>query len=155
MPDLGLAANNPDPTNANSPDMELALLIKVMQEASAIAMECWERGVKAEVKTDFHNIRTEADERVEEFLRLQFRKHYPSYTLLGEETGGTPSQLMIVWDPIDGTNAFERGMEDWCISMARIVGGIPTVGVIAMPAKRMPEIYYASLGYGAFLVEPH
>src|SRR3989442_1653055 len=101
MPDLGLGANNPDSTLVNSPEMELTLLIKVMQEASAIAMEHWERGVKAEVKTDFHDIRTEADEAVEEFLKSQFSQHYPSYTLLGEESGGTPSHLMIVWDPID------------------------------------------------------
>ena len=35
--------------------------------------------------------------------------------------------------------------------MAKIVDNIPTIGVISMPAKRMPEIYYASLGYGAYV----
>ena len=111
MSDLKLAANRPDFASANSPEMELTLLIKIVQDASAIAMEYWKRGVKSEVKTDFHDIRTEADEVVEEFLKSQFSNFYPSYTFLGEEHGGTPSRLMIVWDPIDGTNAFERGME--------------------------------------------
>jgi hypothetical protein len=57
------------------PGEELARLVRVMEEASAIAMQYWEQGVQAQVKTDFYNIRTEADMAVGEFLNREGKSH--------------------------------------------------------------------------------
>jgi myo-inositol-1(or 4)-monophosphatase len=114
-------------------------------------LKYWKQGVSAQVKTDFYDIRTEADLAVEEFLETSLRSVYPLFTIIEEESGGVESSNLLTIDPIDGTNAFERGMEDWCLAIAKIVNGQPIAGVIAAPARRTLEIYAAYTGYGAYL----
>lgn len=130
---------------------EIIPLVRVMEEASAIALQYWKEGVKAQVKTDFHSIRTEADTAVGEFLKTSLSILYPSFTIIEEETGGVESPNLLTIDPIDGTSAFERGMEDWCLAIAKIINGQPVAGVIAAPARRIPEMYVAFARYGAYL----
>lgn len=122
-----------------------------MEEASVLALRYWQQGVQAQVKTDFHSIRTEADMAVGEFLKTSLRSLYPSFSIIEEETGGVASSHLLTIDPIDGTSVFERGMEDWCLTVAKIVHGQPVVGIISAPARRTPEMYVAYAEYGAYM----
>lgn len=132
-------------------EAEVEFLIQIMEEASILALQYWKRGVKAQIKTDFHSIRTEADMAVGDFLKESLSSLYPSFTIIEEETGGIESPYLLTIDPIDGTNVFERGMEDWCLSVAKIINGQPVAGIISAPARRVPEMYVAYAAYGAYL----
>jgi myo-inositol-1(or 4)-monophosphatase len=132
-------------------EAELEFLIRAMEEASSLALQYWKQGVKAQIKTDFHSIRTEADMAVGDFLKTSLKSLYPSFTIIEEETGGIESPNLLTIDPIDGTNVFERGMEDWCLSVAKIVNGQPVAGLISAPARRVPEMYVAYAEYGAYM----
>ena len=56
----------------------------------------------------------------------------------GDARTGTGSRFFVV-DPIDGTRAYLRGEDTWCVSIAVVENGRPVVGVIVAPS--MGEIF--------------
>ncbi len=56
------------------------------------------------------------------------------YTIVGEEGGGTESDVAFYVDPIDGTTNFVHGHPFWCISVGLVVSGEPLLGVVLAPA---------------------
>jgi myo-inositol-1(or 4)-monophosphatase len=54
-----------------------------------------------------------------------------------------------VIDPLDGTVNYANGIPVFCVSIALVVDGRPTVGVIHDPARR--ELFSAIAGRGAWL----
>src|SRR5690606_34519579 len=96
---------------------------------------------------------SEADYAVDAFLKETLRRARPAYGWLSEETVDTPERLAaartFVVDPIDGTRAFLAREDVWCVSIAVVERGRPTVGVLDAPARK--EVFAARAGAGAVL----
>lgn len=121
-------------------DIDLDWLLNTTQEASKIALKHF-GNTKGTLKPDNSWV-TQADIDVEKFLRQEFEKKRPQDDILGEEGDDPPPTSDIVWaiDPIDGTRVFNHGLPVWGISIGAMVEGIPTVGVIALPA--LGDVYF-------------
>ena len=63
----------------------------------------------------------------------------PDDAILSEESPDDPERLarMRVWivDPLDGTREYAEGRDDWAIHVALAIGGAPSVGAVALPAR--------------------
>lgn len=96
---------------------------------------------------------TEADFAVDRFLFEEMRALAPQAAWLSEETADSAERLsrdaLAIVDPIDGTQAFTRGDERWCVSLALVEGGRPIAGVIHAPA--LDETFVAGRDMGAFV----
>ena len=96
---------------------------------------------------------SEADLAVDRFLKDALLRARPDYGWLSEETAPDPAARsdpdapFFVVDPIDGTRAFLRGEDTWCVSIALVARGRPAVGVLDMPAT--DEVFEAVAGGAA------
>jgi fructose-1,6-bisphosphatase/inositol monophosphatase family enzyme len=120
-------------------------------EAGQVALDFFRRAeLKTGIKFDL-SLLSEADAATEEFIARQMRASFPGDPLIGEETAGdmapdfhtTALSAERAWvvDPIDGTNNFVAGNPVWCVSVALLERGLPTLGVIYFPAVN-DELYY-------------
>ena len=91
---------------------------------------------------------TQVDQDVEKEITETLLNHFPTDTVFGEEAGGSPSQIVWVIDPIDGTTNFIRGNAYYCISIAFVVNQAIEIGIIYDPST--DELYSAMRGQGAF-----
>ena len=108
-------------------------------------------GIQAELKSD-QTVVTEADLAADELLRTRIREAFPKDGLLSEEAGTVfPKGKSAVWiiDPLDGTTNFSLGLHYWGVSIARLVAGVPELGVLYFPL--LDELIWAEKGRGAFL----
>jgi myo-inositol-1(or 4)-monophosphatase len=95
----------------------------------------------------------EIDLAVDLLLRTRLAAIDPEAGWLSEETADTAARLDAkrIWvvDPIDGTRDYLRGRSGWCISVALVEDGMPTIGVLDAPARN--ETWRAVAGAGATL----
>jgi myo-inositol-1(or 4)-monophosphatase len=89
-----------------------------------------------------------AEERIRDYLKGKF----PEFSILGEE-GGLEEKGNLVWviDPLDGTKNFLAGFPIFGVSVALVDAEKdfqPLAGAVYLPYGG--ELYYASLGGGAF-----
>ena len=91
------------------------------------------------------------DRDTEIFLRDRILAAFPDDGILGEEGGDDSNGKPVVWvlDPIDGTACFVNGMFSWCISIAVVVDGVPSIGVVFDP--NAGEMFHAVLGSAALV----
>lgn len=92
---------------------------------------------------------TATDGEVEKLVRTRLLEAFPGDTFLGEEDGGQVSGRTWVVDPIDGTSNFARGIPHFCVSIAFVLQGVASIGVIYQPI--LDELYAAARGLGATL----
>lgn len=123
-------------------DIDINWLLNTTEQAAQIALKHF-GNTKGTLKPDNSWV-TQADIDVEKFLRHELEKKRPQDDILGEEGDDPPPTSDIVWaiDPIDGTRVFNHGLPVWGISIGAMVNGIPTVGVISLPA--LGDVYYTS-----------
>jgi fructose-1,6-bisphosphatase/inositol monophosphatase family enzyme len=127
---------------------ELDALIAIVRQAGELALSFYGRVVPSE-KPD-RSFVTEADKAVEEFLRSELAKHFPSVEVLGEEVErGVEKSVAWVVDPIDGTANFVAGVPIWAVCVGLVEDGTPTLGAVYYPA--FGELYAAQQGKGAWL----
>jgi fructose-1,6-bisphosphatase/inositol monophosphatase family enzyme len=93
---------------------------------------------------------TEVDLLCEEFLVNEIRERYPDDAIFSEERGGEISSTGRTWllDPVDGTVNFSRSNPIFCCCVSVAEGD--EVRHAAVAAPRLGDVYYASLGSGAF-----
>lgn len=92
---------------------------------------------------------TDADTAVEHAVRDLIEQQMPGDAFFGEETGATQTaSRQWILDPIDGTANFLRGVPNWATLIALQVDGVPTVGVVSMPA--LDTRWWAEIGGGAW-----
>jgi len=131
---------------------DLDLVVDVAREAGALSLEWLEKGAKTWDKSPGNPV-TEADIAVNDLISKRLRRERPDYGWLSEETRDNPTDRAQartwVVDPIDGTRAFVRGEPYFCISIARLEGARPMVGVLFNPMTN--ELFAASAGAGATL----
>ncbi|KZO96406.1 myo inositol monophosphatase [Calocera viscosa TUFC12733] len=100
---------------------------------------------------------TEYDVRVEELVRGEIEKAYPSFAFIGEESyaAGKRPELTdaptFCVDPIDGTTNFVHGFPHACISLGLLYKREPTIGVVFNPF--LNQLYSAMKGHGAYVNE--
>lgn len=97
---------------------------------------------------------TEADLRVEEYLRDTISREFPDHGVIGEESeasGRDTSDFTWVIDPLDGTANFISGMPLYAISIGLLYKGVPLVGSLFLPHTLAGEgVYHARVGGGAY-----
>jgi len=143
--------------------------------AGALQIESYER-LERIVHKSTHDVVTEVDTASEQIILETIRGAFPADRFLAEESGhsgpdpahGTaepagsslpsadsspqsarpPDRIWII-DPLDGTVNYANGIPIFCVSIALVVDGKPTIGVVLDPARE--DLYSAVAGGGAFL----
>jgi myo-inositol-1(or 4)-monophosphatase len=99
------------------------------------------------------NLVTEMDQRSEDFLVKEIRRHYPDHKIITEESGlleGLDSHCWYI-DPLDGTTNYAHGLPIFCVSIGYAEHGQLKLGAIYDPMQN--ELFSAELGNGAWLDE--
>lgn len=108
-------------------------------------------GIISTLKKD-NTVLTQADLDADTHIAEAIGKEFPDDLIVSEEANtqvkGIDQAIWII-DPLDGTTNFSLGLPIWGVSIARIVNGMPTVGVLNFPA--LGELYSAESGGGAQL----
>jgi myo-inositol-1(or 4)-monophosphatase len=94
---------------------------------------------------------TDTDVAVEEFLKEELLKAFPTSRFLAEESAGDAGLQDMTWviDPVDGTTNFAHGLPFVATSVALWHQGQVVLGVVNLPL--MNELFAASLGGGTTL----
>lgn len=128
---------------------------EIAREAGVIMTNHFGMGLQHTFKADAQSVSnqyavTEADTLIQELITSRLSAAYPAHSLYGEEGDSlTGSEFVWVFDPIDGTAPFLRGVPTNVVSIALVKDGVPVVGVVYDP--HMDRLYYAVRGEGAFL----
>lgn len=130
--------------------ISLAILEQVVRQAGAIALAHFKNLKQLEViKKSPRDLVTEADIKVEAFLKETLTRQCPEYGFWGEESGQSANQAARwIVDPIDGTHSFSKGQYFWSISVALEIDGQLMMGAVYAPA--LDDYYCAEKGKGAF-----
>lgn len=95
---------------------------------------------------------TEVDVAIERDFRTRIAERFPDHAVLGEELGGAssvPPGPCWIFDPIDGTTNFARGLPIFCASLALEIDGRAEIAAVYDPNRR--ELFTAERGQGAAL----
>ncbi len=91
---------------------------------------------------------TKADKEINRLLIEKVKKKYPTHSVDGEEEQFGQSDYMWVCDPVDGTAMYARNIPVAVFSLALVIKGIPTIGVVYDAFTN--NLYYAIKGKGAY-----
>lgn len=94
---------------------------------------------------------TEVDRMAEQEIIAIIHKHYPSHSILAEESGAQSSDSKVCWviDPLDGTTNYMHGFPHFGISIAAKEKDRIEVAVIYDPIRQ--DLFTATRGGGAQL----
>ena len=93
---------------------------------------------------------TQIDRDAEQIVTEVLLSAYPSSSVWGEEFTPDQAPCDLVWvvDPLDGTTNFLHGYPSYAVSVAAIVAGQLSVGVVADVSREL--MYHATTGGGAW-----
>ena len=149
MKDIGFM--NPTGSTGTISYMEdtLHLAKAVAIEAGDIMLDSFGLDTVHTLKAD-HSPLTAADTKVNALVIERIRTEFPEHSFLGEEgTQASESEYVWVFDPIDGTVPYMRGIPTNVFSLALVKDGIPILGVVYDPY--MKRLYHAVKDGGAFM----
>jgi histidinol-phosphatase len=132
------------------PGDDLALALELADIADAMTMRRYRASdLVIDTKPDLTPV-TESDRAVELALRERVAAVSPGDAEIGEEFGSNASNRSRCWifDPIDGTKSYVRGLPTWSTLIGLQVDQEITVGVVSMPA--LGRRWWAARGTGAF-----
>ncbi|WP_259779411.1 inositol monophosphatase family protein [Aestuariispira ectoiniformans] len=118
------------------PDEHLLNVAQIAaNNATEVALHFFNNSLQVNYKADESPV-TVADWEVENILRDVILEHFPDHGIFAEESGSSNLKQDIVWtiDPIDGTKSFITGMPLFGTLISALRDGVPTVGLIHMPA---------------------
>ena len=128
----------------------LETAVDIARESGALLANFFERRIGYTLKGDYDLV-TEADKASEALVVERLRNHFPTHSIVGEETGtheGTSDYRWYV-DPLDGTTNFAHGFPVFNVTLALERAGELICGVILDPTRN--EIFTAERGAGAYL----
>jgi myo-inositol-1(or 4)-monophosphatase len=142
MPDAVMPAAAP--AAAAETDDDLAFGLALAARAGEVLMDRYERLERIDHKSA-RDVVTEADHLSEELIIDAIRARHPGDAILAEETGehraiageapGSGRGRLWIVDPLDGTVNYANGIPFFCVSIALVVEGRPSVGVIHDPTR--------------------
>ena len=93
---------------------------------------------------------TKADTEINDLVIKTIREKYPDHSIHGEEKSDyRESKYLWVCDPVDGTVPYSSGISASTFSLALVLDGVSTVGVVYDPFN--DRLFYATKGGGAFM----
>jgi myo-inositol-1(or 4)-monophosphatase len=131
-------------------DTDAQMIATVTKEAGALAASFFGEKYEQWEKSPGNPV-TSVDLEVDDFIKRRLCSLRPAYGWLSEETADDPRRLDCkrVWvvDPIDGTRAFIKGRDGFCVSVALVEDGVPILGAIHAPLR--DQFFEARKGQGA------
>lgn len=130
--------------------MWLPLLHKIADTTEKIALEYF---TKVDLAVSYKKDRSpvsEADQKIEQWVRDFMAKNNPCVGLFGEEYGeDTNKDLRLIIDPIDGTRNFIRGIPIFATLLGIEHNGEIIAGLVSAPGLKTR--WFAEKGQGAYL----
>lgn len=132
----------------------LEKVIETAQEAGRMIMSYYD-SPQLEVSRkngEQHNFLTKADTESDTYIRKILAKEFPKDRILSEETVSDITDFSgRVWmvDPLDGTKDFVNKGSGFSVMIGLCDGGVPILGVVYAPAKRL--LYCGQKGAGAYV----
>ena len=129
------------------------LMLQVALQATNKAVDLIIDALKNPRMTNYKgrtNLVTETDRLSEKSIINHIRDTFPTHSILAEESGSDQKKPEYLWiiDPLDGTTNFVHGYPSFGVSIACLINGIPTIGVISeLPANHQ---YFAIKGKGSY-----
>jgi len=124
---------------------------EIAREAGAMLHGYFERHIGFELKGEFDLV-TEADRASEKLVIERLRQHFPTHSIVAEESGGRAGESAeYCWyvDPLDGTTNFAHGFPMYNVTMALEKAGEIVAGVIFDPER--DEMFTCERGSGSEL----
>jgi myo-inositol-1(or 4)-monophosphatase len=128
----------------------LDISAEIAREAGALLATYFERRIGFELKGEYDLV-TEADRASEQLVIERLRSHFPTHSIVAEESGAHQGSSDYCWyvDPLDGTTNFAHGFPMYNVTMALEHAGELIAGVIFDPSRN--EMFSTELGSGAYL----
>lgn len=126
---------------------------EVASQAGRVILEIYDQAYEVIEKADGSPV-TVADHRAHDLISEQLAPLLPGTPLLSEESAEISYQQRADWlrfwlvDPLDGTKEFIRRNGEFTVNIALIEDGVPILGVVHTPVRRMT--HFAVTGGGAW-----
>jgi len=129
----------------------LPFAVELAHQTGDLLLEYYRaESTRTRLKED-RSVVTEADLAADRLIAESIHGEFPADAILSEELqpslGKEGVDAVWVIDPLDGTTNFSLGLPFWGISIARLVGGWPEIGVLYFPF--LNELFTATKGKGA------
>lgn len=118
--------------------------------AGAVLQEYWGNLSQVEEKGRSGDLVTNADRASEKVILEIIQRHFPTHSILAEESGSFGEQKAdYLWaiDPLDGTTNYAHQYPIYAVSIGLLIAGVPQIGVVYNPARA--ELFRAAHGLGA------
>lgn len=119
----------------------------ISYKAGEIMLKYFKEDNRASYKGD-KTIVTLADKEINTYLIDQVKQKFPTHSVDGEEEQFGNSNYVWVCDPVDGTAMYARHIPVAVFSLALVIDGISTVGVVYDPFT--DNLYSAIKGKGTY-----
>jgi myo-inositol-1(or 4)-monophosphatase len=136
----------------NSP--QLSIYLDVATEAALAAgkvlQACWGKLESITEKGRPGDLVTEADRLAEAAILEILRRHFPTHSILAEESGqfgDLDAEYLWAIDPLDGTTNYAHQYPFSAASIGLLINGVPQVGAIFDPFHQ--ELFRGAVGIGA------
>ncbi len=120
---------------------------EIAYKAGEIMIKYFKGDNGASYKFD-QTIVTKADTEINKYLIERVKATFPTHSVDGEEEQFGESNYVWVCDPVDGTAMYARHIPVAVFSLALVINGISTVGVVYDPFTE--NLYSAIKGNGAY-----
>ncbi len=126
-------------------------ILPIAVQAGELIMHYFVQGHEVSQKSDNSPV-TNADIAASDYIVAKLKELAPALAVITEEDDANHGIINHApfWlvDPLDGTRAFVAGEPEFTVNIALIEDGMPTLGVIFVPAQSL--LYYGAVGQGAF-----
>lgn len=125
----------------------LAFAREIAYEAGRIMKKYFSEDNGSSYKYD-HTIVTKADTEINSLLIEKVKEKFPTHSVDGEEEQFGHSDYVWVCDPVDGTAMYARHIPIAVFSLALVINGVSTIGVVYDAFT--DNLYTAIKGCGAY-----
>lgn len=125
----------------------LSFAKEIAYKAGEIMINYFKGDNGASYKFD-QTIVTKADTEINNYLISRVKETFPTHSVDGEEKQFGKSDYVWVCDPVNGTAMYARHIPVAVFSLALVINGISTVGVVYDPFTK--NLYSAMKGNGAY-----
>jgi len=135
----------------------LQALLAIAEEAGRAVVEMYRTALPVEHKGPRDPV-TAADRRSNRLLVQRLNEAFPAVPVVAEESdpasfkGFREAARVFFVDPLDGTQEFIRGIDEFAVMIGLLEGSRATAGVICRPAIRLA--WAGAVGLGAWRIDP-